>query len=89
MSKHDKTLSRMCKKPVPSDIKWKELEAALVHLGHQVINGNGSRRKFYHPGKDRMISCHQPHPDPHVDKGCISNIVEYLRVNGFLEAEEI
>ncbi len=33
--------------------------------------GGGSGRKFYHKGKDALICCHQPHPNPCVDKGCI------------------
>lgn len=88
MSKHEKTLAKMCRKPVPCDIKWKDLTAALEYLGYELINGGGSRRKFYHRGIDRMISCHEPHPQPDVDRGCVSDIVEHLRANGLLEADE-
>ncbi|MBO9859280.1 type II toxin-antitoxin system HicA family toxin [Xanthomonas sp. A1809] len=87
MGKHDKTLAKMCRKPTPSDVKWDDLQAALLHLGYELIKGNGSRRKFFHREKNRLINCHEPHPQPEVDKGCINDIVEHLRMNGFLEAE--
>ena len=88
MGKHDKTLARMSKKPTPSDIAWKDMEAALKHLGYEVVRGRGSRSKFYHKQKNLLISCHEPHPQPDVDKGCVADIVEHLRNNGFLEAEK-
>lgn len=85
MSKHQKTLARMCKKPVPNDIKWDDFKAALESLGYKMLKGGGSRRKFFHQEKDRLISCHMPHPSPDVDKGCIADVVEHLEINGFLE----
>ena len=84
MSKHQKTLTKMCKKPVPCDIKWDDLSALMQHLGFELINGGGSRRKFYHRGKNRLISCHEPHPQPDVDRGCIADMVEQLRFDGFI-----
>lgn len=88
MGKHDKTLARMRKKPVPSDIKWDEMAAALKHLGYELLKNQGSRRKFYHREKDLLISCHEPHPQPDVDKGCVADVVVHLKANGFLEADE-
>ncbi|EKT4102128.1 type II toxin-antitoxin system HicA family toxin [Stenotrophomonas maltophilia] len=86
-NKHDKTLQRMQTRPPPQDISWEELTALLRHLGYvQLKNGRtgGSRRKFHHKEKDALISCHQPHPQPNVDKGCIVDVVEHLTAFGFL-----
>lgn len=85
MSKHEKNLRRLCAKPKPADIKWTELVGILEHLGYTMLPGSGSRRKFYHEEKDALIICHQPHPSPDVDKGCIADVVEHLRTYKFIE----
>lgn len=84
MSKHDKTLARLCSKPTPSNISWKDLSALLKHLGYTEIKGNGSRRKFHHVDRNALICCHEPHPHPDVDKGCINDVVEHLTVHKFI-----
>lgn len=88
MSKHDKTLARMRQKPVPSNISWDDMAAALKHLGYQLIKNNGSRRKFFHKERNALISCHEPHPQPDVDKACVADVVEHLTANGFYGADE-
>lgn len=84
MGKHDKVLEKLCRKPPPSDLKWDELQGLLEHLGYKMLNGNGSRRKFYHAEKGAMIICHEPHPLPCVDKGCVVDVVQTLRDYGFI-----
>lgn len=84
MTKHKKILQKLCAKSIPANIKWNELKGMLENLGYVLIKGSGSRRKFYHKGKDALISCHEPHPTPDVDKGCIADIVEHLKSYGFI-----
>jgi predicted RNA binding protein YcfA (HicA-like mRNA interferase family) len=84
MSKQQKTLERLCRNPPPADFTWKDLKAVLEHLGYTLLNNSGSRRKFYHHSKQALIICHQPHPSPNVDKGCIVDVVEHLKINGFI-----
>lgn len=84
MSKHQKALERLCSTPIPSDIKWQELQSLLEHLGYEILQGSGSRRKFFHRDKNAFISCHKPHPSPNVDKGCIADVKEHLKANGFI-----
>lgn len=84
MSKHQKALDRLCAIPPPADIKWLELKAILEHFGYTLLKSTGSRRKFYHEGKKALIICHEPHPSPNVDKGCIADVVEHLRANRFI-----
>ena len=84
MSKHQKALDRLRAKPPPSDIKWNELKAVLKHLGYEMLKNSGSRRKFVHTETKALIICHEPHPSPDVDKGCIADVVAYLQANGFI-----
>jgi predicted RNA binding protein YcfA (HicA-like mRNA interferase family) len=84
MSKHGKALAKICATPTPSNIKWDELKNALEHLGYEMLKGSGSRRKFFHKGKNALIICHQPHPSPDVDKGCVADVIEHLKTHGFI-----
>lgn len=84
MAKHRKALEKLCATPLRSDIKWDELKSALEHLGYTMLKGSGSRRKFFHQGKNALIICHAPHPSPDVDKGCIADVIEHLKANGFI-----
>ncbi len=85
MSKHQKALRRLCAIPPAADIKWLELKAVLEYLGYKMLKNSGSRRKFFHDGKQALIICHQPHPSPNVDKGCVVDVVEHLRIYGFIQ----
>lgn len=85
MSKHLKVLEKLCSRPPPANLKWSELKGILEHLGYKMLKNSGSRRKFYHADKDLLINCHEPHPSPSVDKGCIVDVVEHLKANGFIE----
>lgn len=84
MSKHQKSLERLCANPPASNIKWQELKGVLEHLGYTLLKNSGSRRKFFHPEKKALIICHQPHPSPNVDKGCVADVIEHLKINGFI-----
>lgn len=84
MAKHEKALEKMCAIPTPSDVKWGELQKVLERLGYKMLNGKGSRRKFYHGDKNALIICHAPHPSPNVDKGCVADVVLHLREHGFI-----
>ncbi len=84
MSKHKKALEKLCVTPTPAGFKWSELQGVLTFLGYEMIQGSGSRRKFFHREKQIVIICHQPHPSPDVDKGCIDDVVEHLKKHGFV-----
>lgn len=84
MSKAGKALIRLGATPTPADFKWNDLCSVLKHLGYEIQNNSGSRRKFYHEEKKLLIICHEPHPSPDVDKGCIADVVEHLKSNGFI-----
>lgn len=84
MSKHQKALERLCSTPPPSDLKWNELKSILEHLGYEMLKNTGSRRKFVHRETRAVISCHEPHPSPNVDKGCVVDVVGHLRATGLI-----
>ncbi|WP_097458705.1 type II toxin-antitoxin system HicA family toxin [Mangrovitalea sediminis] len=84
MSKQKKALSKLCSEPPPSDFEWSELTAILGRLGFKLLKNKGSRRKFYHEEKNVLIICHEPHPEPTVDKGCVKDVVETLKLHGFI-----
>ena len=84
MSKHDKNLAKLRATPPPSDFKWDDLVTVLKKLGYKQLNNSGARRKFFHEEKSLLIACHQPHPSPNVDKGCIVDVVEHLKTNGVI-----
>jgi predicted RNA binding protein YcfA (HicA-like mRNA interferase family) len=61
-----------------------ELVRVLEHLGYVLLKNSGSRRKFFHAGKQALIICHQPHPSPNVDKACVADVVAHLRAYKFV-----
>lgn len=84
MSKHKKTLAKLKAVPPTANLKWEELQGLLIHLGYRMLTNSGSRRKFYHGGKDDLIILHCPHPSPDVDKGAISYVRDHLESIGIL-----
>lgn len=84
MSKQDKALLKLCAKPTPANVKWKELKSVLEYFGYKLQSNSGSRRKFFHAEKKLLIICHEPHPSPDVDKGCVADVAEHLKSNGFI-----
>lgn len=84
MSKHEKAIAKLQASPPPADFKWDDLVTVLRHLGYKQLNNSGSRRKFFNAERDLLIVCHEPHPRPNVDKGCIVDVVEHLRGGGLI-----
>ena len=59
-SKHRETLEAIFSKPTPSALEWARIEALLIAVGCEVIEGRGSRVRFVlgqHVG-----TFHRPHP---------------------------
>lgn len=57
---HRKTLIAVFTDPVSKSLAWRQIEALLVAVGCQVIEGNGSRVRFERNGI--VASFHRPHP---------------------------
>lgn len=91
MSKSDKLLERLLKKPPPSDFTWDELCKVLKGFGYRQLKQGktgGSRRKFFNDDKDLLINCHEPHPHSEVDKGCLAYVAEHLQASGFIKEQD-
>ena len=58
--KHRKTLDLIFSEPVPRTIEWARIEALLVALGAQMVEGRGSRVRFNLKGV--VATFHRPHP---------------------------
>lgn len=79
-SKHQKTLALIFKEPVSGNIRWADIEAMLIAMGAEIVEGAGSRigvRLF----RDRRVF-HRPHPSPYADKGAVANLRDWLKEHG-------
>jgi len=59
-SKHAKVLKAIFTDPVSGTIAWNSVEALLVAVGCEVIEGNGSRVRFDRDGE--VETFHRRHP---------------------------
>lgn len=78
MGKHGKVRAKIDRKPPPSNLTWREAVSYMESLGFEVLQGSGSRAKFYHRELDRLASFHKPHPNPEMDKGAVNDLREFL-----------
>ena len=75
-NKQRKTLSDLFKEPVPSDIKWTDIESLLSALGASLSEGNGSRVRVELNGERAVF--HRPHPEKTTDKGAVRAVRRFL-----------
>ena len=83
--KHRKTLKAVFKNPVPSNIRWNDIETLLVHLGADVSEGRGSRVAIELNGAEAVF--HRPHPRPETDKGAVKSVRRFLENAGVSDDE--
>lgn len=84
MAKHEKTLEKLRRTPPAADLRWDDLKSLLKSLGYDLHNGSGSRRRFVNRVTKAIISLHEPHPSPNVDKGAVVDVAEHLKTHGLL-----
>ncbi len=60
-SRQQKTLLAIFKDPTPANIECSAIESLLLAVGCLIIEGNGSRVRFFHNGI--IASFHRPHPE--------------------------
>jgi hypothetical protein len=59
-SRHQKALAAIFSNPTPKTLAWADIEALLVAVGCEIIEGDGSRVRFI---RDDLIGYfHRPHP---------------------------
>ncbi len=75
-SKHRRTLAAVFAKPAPASVAWADIEALLVTIGCEVIEGNGSRVRFERTGV--IASFHRPHPAKEAKRYQVRDACDYL-----------
>lgn len=79
-SKHRQVLKAIFSNPIPSNIRWKDVEALFINLGALVEEGNGSRVRIKLNGI--RATFHKPHPNPEIHKETIKDIRTFLNNAG-------
>jgi len=59
-NKHRKTLDKIFSNPVSGNLPWNDIEALLIAVGCNVVEGSGSSVTFEKNG--RRAYFHRPHP---------------------------
>jgi len=59
-SRHRRTLDLIFADPASGNAEWRKIEALLIALGAQIIEGSGSRITVLL--NDRRADFHRPHP---------------------------
>ncbi len=75
-SKHRKTLAAIFTDPANGNMKWSEIEALLVALGCQAIEGAGSSVTFERDGIRAYF--HRPHPEKEALRYRVKDAREFL-----------
>ena len=78
MSKKDKLIDRLLKKP--KDFTFDEMESLLSYLGYELKQGGiGSGVKFIRVGSNEVINFHKPHPSGILKRYVLEQVIEKLR----------
>ena len=65
-AKQRRTWDFIFTRPVPSNIRWVEIEVLFKALGAECSEGRGSRVQVSLNGQDAIF--HRPHPSPETNK---------------------
>lgn len=79
MSKKEKLMKKFLTVPVRNDLTFNELMTLLEALGFKMVEGNGSRVKFFHNEKKLIVSTHKPHPKPDLFEEFIKDVQQILK----------
>lgn len=79
-TKQRKTLSAIFTDPINGNIEWRHIEALLVALECQVIEGSGSRVTFILNGQ--RADFHRPHPEKEALRYRVKDVRIFLQRAG-------
>ena len=83
MSKKDKLIDRLLKKP--KDFAYDEMESLLSYYGYELKQGGtGLGVKFIKDGSNEVINFHKPHPSGILKRYVLEQVIEKLRKDGLL-----
>jgi len=79
-NQHRRTLAAVFSTPVPATLEWRKIEALLLALGAEVVEGSGSRVAFVL--NDRRADFHRPHPGKEAKRYQVRAVREFLEMAG-------
>ena len=79
-SHHRQTLDQVFSEPVPTDLRWGEIESLFRTLGAEISEGAGSRVRVAMGGARAVF--HRPHPSPDTKRSSVRAVREFLIVAG-------
>lgn len=85
MSKYEKAKERILQ--ISKDYTYTEAKYLLSKMGFEEYNKgktSGSRVRFFRESDKRTILLHKPHPDDEMDRGAVSDLVDFLKGIGEL-----
>ncbi len=83
MSKKDKLVNRLLKKP--KDFTYDEMVTLLAYFGYELKQGGtGSGVKFIKEGSNEVINFHKPHPDGILKHYVLQQVIEKLQKEGLI-----
>ncbi|TAJ81304.1 MAG: type II toxin-antitoxin system HicA family toxin [Gallionellaceae bacterium] len=75
-TKHAKTLKAIFAKPTLASVVFADIEALVVALGGEIVEGNGSRMAFILNGK--RMDAHRPHPGKEAKRYQVETMRDWL-----------
>lgn len=79
-TKHAKTLNAIFSKPTLASLVFSDIEALVIALGGEIMEGNGSRMAFILNGK--RMDAHRPHPGKEAKRYQVENIRDWFLTMG-------
>lgn len=79
-TKHAKTLNAIFSKPTLASLVFSDIEALVIALGGEIMDGNGSRMAFILNGK--RMDAHRPHPGKEAKRYQVENIRDWFLTMG-------
>ena len=79
-TKHAKTLNAIFSKPTLASLVFSDIEALVVALGGEIMEGSGSRMAFILNGK--RMDAHRPHPGKEAKRYQVENLRDWFLTMG-------
>ena len=79
-TKHAKILNAIFTKPTLASLVFSDIEALVIALGGEIIEGSGSRMAFILNGK--RMDAHRPHPGKEAKRYQVENIRDWFLTMG-------
>ncbi len=79
-SAHKKTLEAIFARPTTGTLEWARIEALLVAIGCETLEGRGSRVRFAFG--ETVVTFHRPHPAKEAKKYQVEDARAFLELIG-------